>query len=76
MVQTWILQKEDSGLLKRGRRRLTSPEAGCDQVPRAVVSSSWSVNHLTQERSLVTGAPKKQGAEEFPLMGEYGLEQS
>lgn len=60
--------------LKRGRRRLTSPEAGWEQVPRALARSSWSGNHLTQERSLVTGAPKERVAEESPRMGEDGRE--
>lgn len=53
LVQTWILQKEDSSLSGVGKRgRLTLLEVGVGPVLGASMSSSLGMSHLTQKGPL------------------------
>lgn len=53
LVQTWILQKEDSSLSGVGKRgRLTLLAVGVGPVLGASMSSSLGMSHLTQEGPL------------------------
>lgn len=59
LVQTWILQKEDSSLSGVGEGgKLTPLEVGVGPVLGASMSSSVGMSRLTQEGSLwVRGPP-------------------
>lgn len=73
LVQMWILRKEDPRLFKRGRERLTPPEAGWGQVLEAPMSTSLRTSHLTRERPLWVGGPPQEQGEEDLSSDESGV---
>lgn len=66
-------QKEASGLLQWGKRRLTASEAGWKPVPGATISRNQSVNHPIGGAVPSNGRPAQE-AGRFALIGECRLE--